>query len=659
MRFRKNGCVLSVFFALISVLTASLILSIAESVRTQYTRAYLTVAADSAADSLCSQYHYALWDRYRLLGVEEYSVKEAEHEFYEFLRPYLSGVSVKNWYALSAEEEDIRLEDHGLLTDRNGEVFEKEVSDYMRYGIVADVMDLSEVKDAGKLFTEGRSAASVSEGYAHCSLNALDLEDSLKKIGKYCDDQKKEVERMKQALSSMSAAGAEVSAATLCDTLSEIPEAVTEYEAAAEELDRQVKAAQTDLEERYRNGDFSEETYRMLLEETAEYESYSAENGKIRSEIRELSEKVPENRRIAEETARLAREAEEYIENYTPSPVITGYLPPEKEGDPPIPVYEEDEPDTEAAWAPARACFSAYELPETSFQSGIADEEKKKALEEVADLLKGDLLKLVLPEGTVPDETEYPLAGCPSGKYPVPEGTCDEEKLTDRLYVAEYAASVLDSFCGENRGSGHLECEYVVYGRRNDRENLADMAAELVGIRTGLNLIHVLSDSEKRAEARALSLALTGLAAATPLSTVLCFLIMSTWAGAQAVLDVRDLLAGEKVPLCHDRESFYLSLSGLLSDFSHLLSENRTGGKGLGYRTWLKMILFLHIGSEAEYRILDMIQMNLRKEQEDFTFDRVYSSVVLSIRASSRHIFTFLVPGSRPYSFTVETAYSY
>ena len=68
MKSRKTASgEITVFFALILTMIISLLFMILESAATQGRRLYLTVAANSAVDSLFSQYHRKLWEEYRLL----------------------------------------------------------------------------------------------------------------------------------------------------------------------------------------------------------------------------------------------------------------------------------------------------------------------------------------------------------------------------------------------------------------------------------------------------------------------------------------------------------------------------------------------------------------------------------------------------------------
>ena len=97
-------------------------------------------------------------------------------------------------------------------------------------------------------------------------------------------------------------------------------------------------------------------------------------------------------------------------------------------------------------------------------------------------------------------------------------------------------------------GSVHYEQEYLLQGNASERENLKRTVNELLAVREAVNLAALYADSEKRSEAEALALAITGLAGITPITAAASFFIMTVWAFAESVADVKVLLAGGKIP---------------------------------------------------------------------------------------------------------------
>lgn len=136
------------------------------------------------------------------------------------------------------------------------------------------------------------------------------------------------------------------------------------------------------------------------------------------------------------------------------------------------------------------------------------------------------------------------------------------------------------------------EVEYLIAGKDSDKANLMGALERLLAVREGLNLLHILSDSQKRSEARKLAMEITGLASASPLILVTTFLVMSVWALGESLMDIRGLLAGKKTPIWKKKEDWKLELSALLSIGENKKVEDGGGKRGLSYLSWLKSCYF-------------------------------------------------------------------
>lgn len=262
-------------------------------------------------------------------------------------------------------------------------------------------------------------------------------------------------------------------------------------------------------------------------------------------------------------------------------------------------------------------------------------------------LLQGSLLELLLPEGVQVSKEALPLADAPSLTCFSGENGC-RLSLTERVLMGEYALKTMNDFSkslgGSPLGSGSLEIEYILKGKESDHENLSETVLSLLAMREGLNLIYLFTDTEKRNEARALAAIITGAAGFPPLITVMTFFILGVWALGQSLCDLRDLLAGKKVPFMHGKESFYLSLEGLLSlgQSGGVFPEGDGGRSGLPYREYLRILLFKDQSSLYDYRMMDMIQMNVKSEQKDFLLNRCVYSLELKAEAETKHVLASL-----------------
>ena len=81
---KRSGSV-TVFLALVITCSSALICALTESARTAGARFYVRTMADSAIDSLFSEYHPELWECYRLLAYAYRSDETCAQEMENFM----------------------------------------------------------------------------------------------------------------------------------------------------------------------------------------------------------------------------------------------------------------------------------------------------------------------------------------------------------------------------------------------------------------------------------------------------------------------------------------------------------------------------------------------------------------------------------------------
>ena len=629
---RKRGEI-TVFLTMILVCVWALLCGLVESARTAGARCYLRQALDSSMDSLFGQYHRKLWESYRLLGLEYGTLGDLEGEFREFLAPYLEA---QNWYPLEAGE--ISAVGLTALTDGDGACLEEQILAYMKYGLLSTTWDELKPDEAAELFRAVKEAGAVKEAagaYKGHAREAVKLEKALEQLNDSLEKQRKLWVTGAERLRGCDGGGFLSQAAKLDTELGKVPGLVKAYEKKADGLDRKLKESRKEYESR--TGDLSQTVRDGLEAEIRQYEAYTDRDGERRRQVEALDELSQQNREYVRQVMEEARSVQEYIDSWEPDDED-----------------EDDELDEEALWRPVRARWNAYPALTLNVQFGIRDKETEGFLERVQELISGDLLALLLPEGETaseqrPDLTDAPSALCGYGKSGEAGGN-SAAGLVDRLMIGEYALRYFDYYGRKPLKDGccAYETEYLLFGHAGDRENLSSAASRLLAVREGLNLIHILSDPQKRGEAEALAVTIAGGTGLLPLVGVIKFFIMGVWALGEAVLDVRALFNGEKVPFLKTQDSWRLDLDGLVD-------MGKTGGnpgessgfgqgdKGMDYKGYLRLLLFFSMGPETDFRMLDMIQSNLRAAQPGFRADHCAHAVEMSAVVCGKHL--FLTPG--------------
>jgi hypothetical protein len=196
------------------------------------------------------------------------------------------------------------------------------------------------------------------------------------------------------------------------------------------------------------------------------------------------------------------------------------------------------------------------------------------------------------------------------------------------------------------------EVEYILIGSYNDRENYSGVRNQLFIMRTGLNLSHIYSDSNKRSEIATLAEVLTPGPAAILTQAV----IAGIWSAAEAENDLRRLEDGKKVPLVKSTEHWALSIENAVRPDAKqeivelketlekngeqqnlelgksLHSKKKSSGYiepqnkgGFEYEDYLRILLYLEDREIKLLRCLDLIQINLKGSyHRDFDLKYLY-----------------------------------
>lgn len=609
---KKSGEI-TVFISLVLVCVISLILGLLESARTAGARLYLQSAANSAADSLFSQYNRNLWEMYRLLFLE-YGTEEALMESYEkYLGFYLNQ---KNLYPM--EHLESQAAEITGMWDNSGEALEEEILAYIRYRlpeVAADLSGISEITDAASRSGDFRTLLDVCRqaGRKTRKLEKIQdaLENSLYDAGQFREE-------AEQGLENESDGRFLKNSGRLSEEIEKFSDRVKEYE---KELSS-IRTHRMELENREPVGDRDAADW-MDQEEAAYTGVYEAAE-RMLEQYREKKEQLKQQLKYIDD-------AEECLNGGG--------------GD-------EEEPD----WEGTLQIWRKIRIPE-GMQRNSCDREKSAALDRVEELLDLDLLSLVLPEGTVVSSGQAGLEGIPS--HQAGSGNSRSGFSPEVFLIQEYVFLYFSSFLEKTEESGlqgkHVlsyEQEYLLGGKESDRENLRAAADQLLALRGAFNLLYLLTSPERKSEADALAAAVT--AGAVPAQAVVSFFILTLWAFGESVLDVRMLFAGERVPPWKNRETWSLDLEQLLS-MGFLNMEAGSRKQGYDYEDYLRILLLLQDRRQKNFRIMDIIEWNVRTVQPDFETRACVHRMSIETRVRQKHLFLF----QEEYCTTVTAEKSY
>lgn len=609
---------ITVFISLTMMCIFTLICGLLESARTAGARHYLQTAMSSTMDSVFSQYHREMWDSYRLLFAEYEDEEELKADFEQFLLPYLE---VENWYPMRLDTMEVL--DFVTATDDHGEHLEQEILDYMKYGIWNQEFEDMDVTQMWKSIREADGVKQVAQDYRSHAKDALRLEKALEQIS----DNQKAQERWRTeglgALERYDEGDFQRKSEKLIGELKAIPRLVDAYCRQADALQEKLKVSRENF--LGRGEQIGENAGVALEQEIKSYEEYVAYDGERRLEIEALRKSSKEQIAFVEALQEEAREVARIIDEW--------------ESD-----DEDDEgPDLESLWSPVESKFFGFRVNAVSFSHGVKDKEREGWLNQVVQTCQAGLLNLVLPEGEK-------VSGGTLDKREMPSETelwtkdARGTSLVDHMLVNAYCGQFLNCFTrpkmeSEKPAGLIYEMEYLFDGKDLDEENLGSAVTRLVTVREGLNLLQILSDEKMRTEARGLAILITGAAGITPLTALTTFFVMSIWALGEAIADVRGLLGGKSIPLWKSSTQWKLSLEELLAIGRQGDAISGGGEQGLRYDSWLKILLMTEDLIGQEYRLMDMIQMNIQKKQESFRMRRGLYQAGISSRLCGKHVF--------------------
>ena len=203
-----------------------------------------------------------------------------------------------------------------------------------------------------------------------------------------------------------------------------------------------------------------------------------------------------------------------------------------------------------------------------------------------------------------------------------------DEYILQKFNRAEHICAVNHFFSSE--------VEYILCGRLSDEQNKRRTDLALEALRAGLNLAHIYSDPEKvQAIAAAAEVITPG-----PMGAVTQIGIAAAWAAAEAVNDVKLLHKGRRVPLAKSPASWAIDLDAILEGYSGedgcIYPEVDTGRS---YDDYLRVLLYAKDETMKTARILDLIQINMRKNYDaGFLVQECATGVSLDADVYGRHL---------------------
>ena len=641
---KKNySASITVFLSLSFVLIAALILTITESARTIAQKYYMQTALNSAMESLFSEFHRPLWENYRIYALEFRDDDLLKEELQSFIKPYSDA---RNLFPAKIEKDGFSFTGRGLLSESH--YFEEEILEYMPALLAKDCIEFlgekkngtdipSILEEASKKEKEADSIQRLQEKYALNHYDVEYLEDCINNIDRFC----KKTETLKHyALYSLQTHDASLFfsySSSLKATLNSLKNTVNSYDARADLLKSKVEALWNDFSAEKEN--LEEDGIAAIETQLKSYDNYLDDGGRVRQKIDGFPAQCENLDSAIEGIEENVRRFQEYIEEERER----RRKRKKEEED-----YDEDnglQAEIDNFYNDTISTWQALTMPVYGEAVTQINKKNKRILESIHDIEKKKLLELLLPSGKE----------CPSTEESFSSALFSTESAANPIQVGllgEYSLRFFHSYHKEE--SAHttpysnakgLEVEYLLHGKKSDYENLSAQVTSLLAFRESMNFIHIMSDPEKLEAVEEFVTSFLAITANPVVIAVFSAFVIGIWAFAQSLLDVKELLNDERVPLMHSLESWSLSLNHLLDFLSYLSGEEIPRENiGLSYEDYLRISLFTKgllsqakINDSMLYCMEKDIQTSIRDKEPSFRMDKCLYYLSTDAEIFSRH----------------------
>jgi hypothetical protein len=280
-------------------------------------------------------------------------------------------------------------------------------------------------------------------------------------------------------------------------------------------------------------------------------------------------------------------------------------------------------------------------LPEKEVEEGVYEEVPLNNPADIANATRSSgVLNLVLDDPSAVSSVKVNTEDYISHRSLMSgTGLCEEAvevagdagELVFELYLFEKCG-----YYGQELDKSLLkyQIEYILAGKDTDWQNLEQAAKRLLRWREAANVLYILTDSGKIAEAEAMAAALAAVTLSPALLEPVKYTILFAWAYVESLQDVKTLLRGGRVPLFKTAADWKTGINSIKNVRGSLTDDE--GGSGLNYKEYLQIMLMLENQETRTFRAMDIMEMDIRRTpgngsfRLDGCFDTYQANIVVS-----------------------------
>ena len=399
--------------------------------------------------------------------------------------------------------------------------------------------------------------------------------------------------------------------------LKKVPDLIKKYEKKADKLSVKIREIKEKNAESISK--LSENNKAYIEGETARFKDYADKDGERRLEVAALGG-------LSESMVREIEHLEADIE-------ILQERIAEASDD------EEDEHGNEISegWDNVSDDINSLTEMRMNFRHGISDEVKEDQLKQLKELISDGIFSLVIPENREVSNKSINRLALPSNAV---TGGYTGRNLAERLLINEYIGTYFADFTDDIKTPLSYELEYILNGKGSDRENLENTVAALLAIREGLNYMHIISDADKMQRAGELAEVISGVICLPEITFLIKFLIIAVWALVESAIDIKCLLSGGKVPIIKTKDDWKADLDTIFEVLENRSLGNKDSERGINYEGYLKMLLYIEDPVKRNFRMMDIMQLDIGVSQNDFLMKDMIYGIDANISCGARRVFS-------------------
>lgn len=208
--------------------------------------------------------------------------------------------------------------------------------------------------------------------------------------------------------------------------------------------------------------------------------------------------------------------------------------------------------------------------------------------------------------------------------------------LAEGYYGIAYAIDTFANYTSEDKnGVFELETEYLIAGKDNDYDNLKAVVNRLIMHRIGFNMAFLLNDSKRLAQIKPVAVFISLLPFVT--YGMAKYFLVACWSYAETLVEVKSLLAGNSISYVKKAETWQTDFKKL-GNLKNVENINYEGRDSLDYEDFL-MIFLAEKYKDIYWRMCDVMQLNVRRNQPDFLMKNCIYSFETQISVEGEPLF--------------------